>query len=517
MNSKQLKISVLLLRILVAWHFLYEGIIKLTQVGGWSSEVYLKGSYGFLSGFYHWLASDSTTIQIIDFMNIWGLILVGTGLFLGLFIRLSAVSGVLLLLLYYFAYPPFGAAYTGFGTDGHTWIINKNLIEALTLVLIYKIPVREYSLMKFIPFKKARSVDKFKSEEEDYVSVSGRREIIKGLAALPLFGGMIIGSVGRSKNIDPDTISGATIKLKEIDISKLKGELPKGKLGNLEVSRLYMGSNLINGISHSRDLHYTKQLVRQYNTEKKLFETWALAEQTGINMTNMGLPVYKVFDKYKKITGGKMLTCVQAVINEKEQKDRYFTYSDRLSDFKVAMERGATTMYVQGTSCDSLCLQGKLDLIQEAVEYAQSQGYSCGIGAHSIKVIIECEKAGYKPDFYVKTMHHDNYWSAHPREFRKEFSTSGGFSPDHNQYHDNMWDLFPEQTVEVFNNIKVPLIGFKVLAAGAIKPADGFRYAFENGADFICVGMFDYQIIEDVNLVNEILNGNLKRTRPWYS
>jgi hypothetical protein len=156
-------------------------------------------------------------------------------------------------------------------------------------------------------------------------------------------------------------------------------------------------------------------------------------------------------------------------------------------------------------------------MIQEAVEYAQSQGYSCGIGAHSIQVIIECEKAGYKPDFYVKTMHHDNYWSAHPREFREEFSTSAGFSPDHNQYHDNMWDLFPEQTVDVLSKVTVPLIGFKVLAAGAIKPADGFRYAFENGADFICVGMFDYQIIEDVNLVNEILNGSLNRTRPWYS
>ena len=80
-----------------------------------------------------------------------------------------------------------------------------------------------------------------------------------------------------------------------------------------------------------------------------------------------------------------------------------------------------------------------------------------------------------------------------------------------------MWDLFPEQTVDVLSKVKVPVIGFKVLAAGAIQPADGFRYAFENGADFICVGMFDYQIIEDVNLVNEILSGSLNRSRPWYS
>ena len=111
-------------------------------------------------------------------------------------------------------------------------------------------------------------------------------------------------------------------------------------------------------------------------------------------------------------------------------------------------------------------------------------------------------------------MHHDNYWSAHPREFREEFAAG---SSDHDHSHDNMWDIFPEQTVEVFSKVKVPLIGFKVLAAGAIQPEDGFRYAFESGAEFICVGMLDYQIVEDVNLVTEILNGDLNRSRPRYS
>ena len=78
-----------------------------------------------------------------------------------------------------------------------------------------------------------------------------------------------------------------------------------------------------------------------------------------------------------------------------------------------------------------------------------------------------------------------------------------------------MFDLFPEQTVDVFSKIDVPLVGFKVLAGGAIQPKDGFRYAFENGADFICVGMFDFQIVEDVNLVTEVLSGKINRTRTW--
>ena len=508
------KISLLLLRIFIGWHFLYEGLVKLLSEG-WSSEAYLKGSVGFLSGFYHWLASDPGMVQVIDFMNIWGMILLGAGLFLGIFIRISAVSGIILLALYYFAYPPFGSGYNGLNLDGHYWIINNNLIEIIALLIIFKLPVREFGLLKFIPFKFAKKVDKSEmpeevsdTPEELTGNITGRRELLKGLAVLPIFGGMLIGAVSRTKSLDPDILSGATIALKKADIADLKGELPRGKLGNLEVSRLYMGSNLVGGIAHARDLGYVRQLMMQYNTKKKLFETWSIAEQAGINMTNMGLPWYPILNEYKKITGGKMMSNCQTKI--------YVDGDDRLINFKKAMDLGASSMYIHGTGGDTLTQNGQFDLMQEAVEYVQSQGYPCGIGGHSIQVIIGCEKAGLKPDFYFKTFHHDNYWSAHPREFREEFSVTEN-SPDHNHYHDNIWDIFPEQTVEVISEVKVPVIGFKVLAGGAISPEDGFRYAFENGAEFICVGMFDWQIVDGVNITTEILNGELNRTRPWYS
>jgi hypothetical protein len=60
------------------------------------------------------------------------------------------------------------------------------------------------------------------------------------------------------------------------------------------------------------------------------------------------------------------------------------------------------------------------------------------------------------------------------------------------------------------------VMGHKVLAAGAIEPKDGFEWAFENGADFICVGMFDFQIVKDVNICLDILNGQPVRQREWY-
>jgi hypothetical protein len=65
--------------------------------------------------------------------------------------------------------------------------------------------------------------------------------------------------------------------------------------------------------------------------------------------------------------------------------------------------------------------------------------------------------------------------------------------------------------------INKPWIAFKVLAGGAIEPKDGFRFAFENGADFICVGMFDFQIVDDVNTAASVLANLKNRERQWHS
>ena len=76
------------------------------------------------------------------------------------------------------------------------------------------------------------------------------------------------------------------------------GSLPCGKIGNVSLSRLFIGGNLIGGWAHSRDLMYASKLFTSYNTEAKVFETLELAQACGINTIQIrparaGAPVPK--------------------------------------------------------------------------------------------------------------------------------------------------------------------------------------------------------------------------------
>lgn len=333
-----------------------------------------------------------------------------------------------------------------------------------------------------------------------------RRSLLKGLIALPFLGSTSLASAARKLSGEEIFLSDAALEFQTTALQDLKAVLPKGKLKNFEISRLVMGCNPMGGFAHSRDLYYVGKLFRQYHTDEKIIETFALAEKAGINCTNLIAGNYEVFNRYKKLTGSKMISICQTMLG----KD-----PDRLSTIKEAIDLGADVLYIQGQVCDGLVKNGEIDVLAKAVDLIRSQGYPAGVGAHSIQVVLACQKAGIKPDFYFKTMHHDKYWSAHPRENRVEFAS--GRSTDHNQFNDNIFDIFPEQTVDVFKTVDVPLFGFKVLAGGAIPTKDGFRYAFENGADFICVGMLDYHLVDDVNTATEILSTIEKRERPWFA
>jgi phosphoheptose isomerase len=428
-------------------------------------------------------------------------------LFLGVFVRLSALSGVFLLMLYYFAYPPFGGNIFG-SAEGSLYIVNKNLIEALALMTIFFIKEKGYGIFALSIFQSKKKTVVLVSDEEQKEMTHTRRDALKNLATIPALGIIGFGAFREANEFGVDTLSGATIQVGGADIKELKGQLPKGKIGGHEISRLVAGGNLIGGWAHSRDLQYVPSLFRAYNTEKKIFETLMLAEKAGINTINIGFPTMETMNKYRKLTGSKIKVIVQ-VGPDKDKKDIYV-------NINKAVDMGMDIIQVQGNWCDWLVRDNEIEIISKMMNKIRENGITAGLASHTIDSLIACEEQGIIPDYYMKTMHHDQYWSAHPRENRFPFEVDGKKHLDHNRFHDNLFCLFPDRTVEFVNRAKVPVMGFKVLAAGAIQPEDGFNWAFQNGADFICVGMFDFQIVNDVNITIDVLDKLQGRTREWY-
>ena len=142
-----MKLVITILRMAIGWHFLYEGLVKLFAEN-WSAEGFLNNTHGFLSGFYHWLTVSPGRLAAVDFLNVWGLILIGLALFLGIFIKWSSLCGALLLVLYYFAYPPFGISLLG--GDGTVYVVNQLFIEAAGLVFLFFYKETGYGLDNLI-------------------------------------------------------------------------------------------------------------------------------------------------------------------------------------------------------------------------------------------------------------------------------------------------------------------------------------------------------------------------------
>ena len=160
--------------------------------------------------------------------------------------------------------------------------------------------------------------------------------------------------------------------------TKPKGELPMGKIGDIHISRLLLGGNLLTHYTHSRDLKYVYNLAAHYNTEKKIIETLALAESHGINTLSIHtVPwVMQVLRKYRRQHGGKIqwIICPTAPV-----QDDLKEYTQQVREL---LDNGTEMIYLWGVHADQLAANNKIDLIARAVEL--------GLGVdspHKIKLV----------------------------------------------------------------------------------------------------------------------------------
>jgi uncharacterized membrane protein YphA (DoxX/SURF4 family) len=499
-----------IVRIIIGWHFLYEGISKI-MADGWSSAPYLAGSKWIFAPLFNAMAASQTIVGIVDFINIWGMILVGLGLILGIFTRWAAAGGTMMLFFYFVAYPPIPGYMFGVPVEGSYLWVNRNLIELVALALfIFVKPEYHFSLDRLITRWRDEKARKPVGEmPADPITGVGRREALRDLISIPALGAFAYALYRKRKwdsfeekllSIDGmDANSGATLlKFNYSTLKDLKGPVPKavikyrdknGNPADFELSRLIMGGNLIGGWAHARDLIYVSKLVKTYHTDEKVLQTLALGEKCGMNAIISNPQMGRVFQKYRHEFRGKIKFISDCGTN-----------LDFQQGIKMSLAADWDALYCQGEITDRFTnpewddpkkrtLIERMELIKAGLEEIRANGKPAGIGAHRIEAIKACVDFGLKPDFWVKTCHSYNYWSAQTSQ----------------EWHDNKFDFDPEETVRYMGILTEPWIAFKVLAAGAIKPEDGLNYAFKNGADFVCLGMYDFQIV-GIDLQNGIGN-----------
>ena len=135
--------GLVILRFLIGWHFLYEGISKLLNPY-WSSAAYLLDSKWIFSGLAKTIVSNPTLLTFSDYINMWGLTLVGISLMFGLFSKYGSLVGMGFVLMYYFFAPPLVGLEYGKPNEGSYIVVNKNLIEACALWVLYSFPTSQY-------------------------------------------------------------------------------------------------------------------------------------------------------------------------------------------------------------------------------------------------------------------------------------------------------------------------------------------------------------------------------------
>jgi hypothetical protein len=302
------------------------------------------------------------------------------GLISWAFYKNGRVRRNITLVFYYTAYPPFKGYNFGVPQEGHYLLVDKTFIELMALIVLALFPgtlnTGVWSMLEKLKFR-VRTPNLLKKQKirpsvvDETDRTKSRRDLLKNLTFLPFLGSFAWAFITNKKDTGVDAFTGSTIKLNQRSLSEIEGEMPMGILfkGKPPVSRLIMGTNHLSGNAHARDLVYVNSLFKAYNTEKKIIETYMLAEKVGINLF-FATPL---LSRYKKIFGGDFQTWLNVAPSKKD----IYSQVDR------AIDQGVDYIFIQGAACDRRIYDGEVDVIAKCVDYIRRQGYPAGLGAHT--------------------------------------------------------------------------------------------------------------------------------------
>jgi thiosulfate dehydrogenase (quinone) large subunit len=132
-------IGLVVLRLLIGWYFLYEGLIKFLNPG-WTSYAYLLDSKGLLAGVFIWITEVPVLLTVVNLINIYGLIFIGLSLMLGIYMRIGSIFAATLISLYYLSHPPLIQVQYLFPFEGNYVWVDKNLIILSAVIIVFLFP-----------------------------------------------------------------------------------------------------------------------------------------------------------------------------------------------------------------------------------------------------------------------------------------------------------------------------------------------------------------------------------------
>jgi len=251
--------------------------------------------------------------------------------------------------------------------------------------------------------------------------------------------------------------------------------LPTMKIGDINVTRLIVGSNPFVGKSHLDEAQDAD--MKDYFTESQVFNMLKRCEEAGINAVQSrgSMPVMGLISKYRA-NGGNMLWLAQSAKN-------LTTFDDELDEM---MKYSPSAVCIHGELADDLYLAGMLDKLGGLLDKIRRKNVPVGICAHFPEVLAYAEEKGLSPDYYMASLYNLS-------------------QPDRSHDVDPHGERFEDSDIpkmyEVIRNLSAPTFALKILGAGRrCKDQETVRNAFVEAftsmkpGDGVLVGMFDKYI-----------------------